>query len=68
LLLIDHVPSTTRLWRDFQWLLERLSLRLEGEHQLRRPLAHVLAEAFEVESVERSKAGIVERLAARKPG
>jgi len=68
LLLIDHVPSTTRLWRDFQWLLEQLSLRLEGEHQLRRPLAHVLAEGFEVERAERSKAGIVERLAARKPG
>jgi ubiquinone/menaquinone biosynthesis C-methylase UbiE len=66
LLLIDHVPSTTRLWRDFQWLLEQLTLRLEGEHMLRRPLQHVRAEGFEIERVERFKAGIVERILARK--
>lgn len=66
LLLIDHVPSTTRLWRDIQWLLEQVTLRLEGQHMLRRPLEHVLAEGFEIEAAERSKAGIVERIAARK--
>jgi hypothetical protein len=33
----DHVPSTTRLWRDIQWLLEQVTVRLEGEHMLRRP-------------------------------
>jgi ubiquinone/menaquinone biosynthesis C-methylase UbiE len=67
LLLLDHVPSTSRLWRDIQWLLEQVTLRLEGEHMLRRPLEHVLAEGFEIEATERSKAGIVERVDARKP-
>src|SRR5215216_370291 len=66
LLLIDHVPSTNRLLRDVQWLLEQVTLRLEGEHMLRRPLQLVQAEGFEMERVERLKAGIVERVAARK--
>ena len=66
LLLIDHVPSTTRLWRDIQWLLEQVTLRVEGQHMLRRPLEHVLVEGFEIDAAERSKAGIVERVAARK--
>jgi ubiquinone/menaquinone biosynthesis C-methylase UbiE len=66
LLLIDHVPSTTRVWRDIQWLLEQVTLRVEGEHLLRRPLEHVRAERFEIERAERLKAGIVERVAARK--
>jgi len=65
LLLIDHVPSTTRLWRDIQWLLEQVTLRVEGEHMLRRPLELVRAEGFEIERAERLKAGIVERVAAR---
>ena len=66
LLLIDHVPSTARLWRDVQRLLEQVTLRLEGQHMLRRPLEHVRAEGFEIERAERLKAGIVERISARK--
>jgi ubiquinone/menaquinone biosynthesis C-methylase UbiE len=68
LLLLDHVPSTTRLWRDIQWLLEQVTLRLEGEHLLRHPLNHLRAEGFEIERTERLKAGIVERICARKIG
>lgn len=67
LLLLDHVPASSRLGRDVQWLLEQLTLRLEGEHLLRRPLEHVLAEGFEIERRERLKGGIVERISARKP-
>ena len=67
LLLLDHVPATSRLGRDLQWLLERVTLPLEGEHLLRRPLEHVVAEGFEIEQRHRSKRGIVERIAARKP-
>jgi ubiquinone/menaquinone biosynthesis C-methylase UbiE len=66
LLLIDHVPSTTRLWRDIQWLLELVTVRVEGEHMLRRPLELLRAEGLEIERAERLKAGIVERLVARK--
>jgi ubiquinone/menaquinone biosynthesis C-methylase UbiE len=67
LLLLDHVPSTVRAWRGLQWLIEQVSLRLEGEHMLRRPLERVQAEGFEVEHAERSKAGIIEQIVARKP-
>ena len=67
LLLLDHVPSTVRAWRGVQWLVEQLTLRLEGEHMLRRPLEHVQAEGFEIEYDERSKAGIIERVVAHKP-
>jgi ubiquinone/menaquinone biosynthesis C-methylase UbiE len=68
LLLLDHVPSTSRLWRTVQWLIEQVTVRLEGEHMLRRPFEIVVAEGFEIERKERLKAGIVERVAARKPG
>jgi ubiquinone/menaquinone biosynthesis C-methylase UbiE len=67
LLLLDHVPSTVRAWRGVQWLLEQITLRLEGEHMLRRPLEHVRAEGFEIEYAERFRAGIIERIVARKP-
>lgn len=68
LILLDHVPSTTRLWRDLQWLLERVTLRVEGEHLLRQPIQHVQAQGFKIERSERLKAGIVERVSARKIG
>ena len=42
-------------------------LRFEHDHLLREPLEYVRAEGFEVERLERSKLGIVERVAARKP-
>lgn len=67
LLLLDHVPSSSRLLRDIQWLLEQVTLRLEGVHMLRRPLEHVLALGFKIEQAERVRAGIVERVSARKP-
>jgi hypothetical protein len=54
------------VWRDLRWLLEQVTLRAEGEHLLRRPIEHVRAEGFEIERAERLKAGIVERVAARK--
>ena len=67
LLLLDHVPSTVRVWRVVQWLLEQITLLLEGEHMLRRPLEHVQAEGFGIEHAERSKAGVIEQIVARKP-
>ncbi|HJU02379.1 MAG TPA: methyltransferase domain-containing protein [Actinomycetes bacterium] len=67
LLLLDHVAAGPRLARAVQWLLERVTVPLGGEHLRRRPLLQVQAEGFDVEGRERSKLGIVERLAARKP-
>jgi hypothetical protein len=40
---------------------------LGEEHLRRRPLLQVQAEGFQIQQRERSKLGIVERLAARKP-
>jgi ubiquinone/menaquinone biosynthesis C-methylase UbiE len=67
LLLMEHVRSPMRAVRIGQRALEPLMLRFEHDHLLREPLDHVRAAGFSVELLERSKAGIVERLAARKP-
>jgi ubiquinone/menaquinone biosynthesis C-methylase UbiE len=66
-LLLDHIAAGPRLGRAVQWLLERITVPLGGEHLRRRPLLQVQAEGFDVEQRERYKLGIVERLAARKP-
>jgi ubiquinone/menaquinone biosynthesis C-methylase UbiE len=66
-LLLEHVRSPAPAVRLGQRLLEPLMLRFEGDHLLREPLEHLRAEAFEIERLLRSKLGIVERIAARKP-
>jgi ubiquinone/menaquinone biosynthesis C-methylase UbiE len=68
LLLLDHVKASSKVWLAVQRVLEPLPRTFSCEHLMRRPLEHVLAEGFEVEQRERSKAGIVERLSARKAG
>lgn len=68
LLLLEHVRSPVRAVRVGQRVLEPLMLRFEQDHLTREPLEHVQAAGFVVERLERSKLGIVERLAARKPG
>jgi ubiquinone/menaquinone biosynthesis C-methylase UbiE len=65
--LLEHVRSPVRAIRIGQRLLEPLMLRFEHDHLLREPLEHLRAEGFEVERLGRSKLGIVERVAARKP-
>jgi ubiquinone/menaquinone biosynthesis C-methylase UbiE len=67
LLLLDHIGSTWPPIYAAQWLLERLTIRLAGEHFTRRQLPIVQAAGFEVVEVERLKAGTVERILARKP-
>jgi len=67
LILVDHVASTSRLIRAGQWLLERVTVPLAGEHWLRRPLRQVEARGLDVERRERFARGLVERLVARKP-
>jgi ubiquinone/menaquinone biosynthesis C-methylase UbiE len=68
LLLLDHVRASSKAWLTAQRVLEPLSWRISCDHLLHRPLEQVQAEGFEVEQRERYKAGIVERLSARKPG
>ncbi|MDI6102691.1 methyltransferase domain-containing protein [Actinoplanes sp. NEAU-A12] len=67
LLLLDHVAGTRAAVRAVQWLAERVTLPLQGEHLTRRTLPMVRAAGFDVVEQERLKAGIVQRIHARKP-
>ena len=67
LLLADHVASSYRVLRASQRVLELVTVPLGGEHFLRRPIEHVRAAGFRIDRHDRFAAGIVERLAARKP-
>lgn len=67
LLLAEHVRSPNPMVRAAQRTLEPLAHRFGGDHLLREPLDHLVAEGFEVEGLERRRAGWVELLAARKP-
>jgi ubiquinone/menaquinone biosynthesis C-methylase UbiE len=68
LLLVDHVAASASVLRAVQWLYERITIPLAGEHFRRRPLTSVRELGFEVEETERFRLGIVERVCARKPG
>ncbi|WP_134670408.1 MULTISPECIES: class I SAM-dependent methyltransferase [unclassified Amycolatopsis] len=68
LLLLDHVGSHRRFVLAGQRLLEKLTVSRLGDYLTRRPLPLLAAAGFAVERAERSKAGIVERVAARKTG
>jgi ubiquinone/menaquinone biosynthesis C-methylase UbiE len=67
LLLLEHVRSPSLPVRAVQRLLDPIAVRFEADHLLRDPLDHLGAEGFDVETVERSKLGIVERVVARRP-
>ena len=67
LLLVDHVAASASALRAVQWLYERITIPLAGEHFRRRPLAYVRELGFEVEETERFRLGLVERVSARKP-
>jgi ubiquinone/menaquinone biosynthesis C-methylase UbiE len=66
LLLLDHVGSHHRIIHFGQFLLEKLSLRMCGDYQTRRPLPLVEQAGFVVHRQERLKLGTVERVAAVK--
>ena len=65
-LLLEHVRSPLLPVRLVERLLEPLAVRFAADHLTREPLDYLAAEGFEVEHLERSKLGIVERLSARK--
>jgi len=67
-LLMEHVRSPSLPVRAVERLLDPLSVRFQGDHLVRDPLDYLATAGFEIERVERSKWGIVERVAARKPG
>ena len=65
-ILMEHVASPLRLVRVFQKALDWIAVRTEGDHLVREPLVHLQAEGFRIDSIERLKWGIVERVATRK--
>jgi ubiquinone/menaquinone biosynthesis C-methylase UbiE len=67
-LLMEHVRSPSLPVRAVERMLDPLSVRFQGDHLLRDPLDYLASAGFDVERAERSKWGIVERVAARKPG
>ncbi|WP_239137910.1 class I SAM-dependent methyltransferase [Sphaerisporangium rufum] len=68
LLLADHVASPVWPVRALQGLLDAVTVPLQGEHFGRRPVRRVRAMGFTLERHERFKLGMIERLAARRPG
>ena len=66
LILLEHVRSPRPIVRALQRLLEPLANRYAGDHLLREPLDHLADFGFSVDFCARSRAGIVERLVARK--
>jgi ubiquinone/menaquinone biosynthesis C-methylase UbiE len=66
LILFEHVRSPSLPVRTVQRLLDPLTVRFEGDHMVREPLEPVRAEGLEIDEFQRSKWGIVERLAAHK--
>ena len=64
---LEHVRSPVTPVRVGQRLLDPLFVRLEHDHLLREPVEYLRSEGFEVERLERSKLGIVERVVARRP-
>ncbi len=67
LLLLEHVRSPLLPVRILQKVLNPLAVLIENDHLLREPLRHIQDAGLVVEHLERSKWGVVERLAARKP-
>jgi ubiquinone/menaquinone biosynthesis C-methylase UbiE len=66
-LVVGHVASPYRVVRAGQRRLERLSIRLAGDHQTRQPYAEIVAAGFTVDRRERLRAGVIERVRAVKP-
>ncbi|MGH2948521.1 MAG: class I SAM-dependent methyltransferase [Solirubrobacteraceae bacterium] len=67
MLLLEHVRSPVRAVRVVEQLLDPLAVRFAADHLTREPLEYLRGQGFKIERVERSKWGIVERIAARKP-
>lgn len=65
-LALEHVRSPVLPVRAVQRALDPLTVHFEGDHLVREPLDYLQDAGFEVEELERSRWGIVERVVARK--
>jgi ubiquinone/menaquinone biosynthesis C-methylase UbiE len=66
-LLLEHVGSPLAPVRAVEWVVEVLTFWHERDHMTREPLTNLRAHGFQIEELERSKLGVVERVAARRP-
>lgn len=66
LILVDHVRSTVKPLLWLQRIYEFIPSRTKGEYMTRRPALHVMAADLEIEESDRLRAGVIERLVARK--
>jgi ubiquinone/menaquinone biosynthesis C-methylase UbiE len=66
LVLLEHVRSPRPIVRAMQRALDPLTVWLAGDHLLRDPLDHLASIGFAIEVCARSRAGLVERVVARK--
>jgi ubiquinone/menaquinone biosynthesis C-methylase UbiE len=65
---LEHVRSPVAPVRWIQRLLNPLMVRLEADHLLRDPIDHIDRESFNIERLERSRLGYIERGVARRLG
>jgi ubiquinone/menaquinone biosynthesis C-methylase UbiE len=65
-LLLEHVRSPLLAVRAVERFLDPFTVRFQGDHMVREPLDHLRAEGFAIDRLERSKLGIVQRIAAHK--
>lgn len=65
--LVDHTRSDRAIVFAGQWLMERFTIPIEGEHLTRRHRAEVEAAGLEVVEHERLRSGAVERIHATRP-
>jgi ubiquinone/menaquinone biosynthesis C-methylase UbiE len=66
-LLVEHGPSSNGAIHAAQRVLDPLFVRFQADHITRDPVPYVEAAGFRVDEVQRSRAGIVFRVATTKP-
>lgn len=63
---MSHIRSSVRAIYWLQRLIQFIPSRTQGEYMTRRPALHVMAAGFDIQPRDRLRAGIIERLVARK--
>lgn len=64
LIAVEHVRSPNAFVRFVERLWEPIGIRQAGDHMLRDPVDHLASAGFAIESLQRDRFGVVERLVA----
>jgi ubiquinone/menaquinone biosynthesis C-methylase UbiE len=65
---VEHVRSPNALVRFVERLWEPIAVRSDGDHVLRDPVDHLGSAGFDIETLERNRLGLVERIVAIRAG